>query len=677
MLHRFTSTFSHLSFIALITALGTLLAKASEPVVIGSPVVIQGEKTNALPVASTEIEFAEGGTDAGIVGLSERAPNFFVASSGAHSFNDTFALRGLTNTPIFGDAAVTFYLDDIPLGGGFTTPDIFPGVSSALLGRGPGQNTLFGRAGSAGVVRLATPELGKNATGQIDLSAGNFSARKVAVTAASAGSGKAEALVCAQFETRDGYIFNEFLGHDVDHRQATNGLARLGFRLTDTIGLKLVAQAARVRDGEQPLVPLNGPLFTINRKTQGETNLDTFNTGLSADTLMPWGHLSFTSSLNDWRLGPYRSVLAFGPVELLNDVRQSQRNYNQELRLASDDKGDFRWHSGLFFSDGSTKGTFTRAFGSYVSEDSTYTIDAKRLAAYDEVSVDFQPALTLTAGLRIESAKKSFERSERAPSTQLFALNHESATVLPKLELNYTPAENLRVFGSVGTGFKPGGFSAFTGNRALAAFGSERTLALEAGATRTALNNTLSVTGRAFLYEIRGYQIERSFATGSMTDDYLVVNAPKARSTGAELELAWRPVTGLSIASSFGLTQVTLRQFKDPFTGQSFDGKSAPYVPRYDFTLRCEYKHSSGWFGSLNWTENGQTYYTESEDKAFAQGAYGLLGGRLGIEIGRWRLAVYAENITNRHYYSSISAGTMHGTPGAPRIQGLEARFSF
>jgi outer membrane receptor protein involved in Fe transport len=120
-----------------------------------------------------------------------------------------------------------------------------------------------------------------------------------------------------------------------------------------------------------------------------------------------------------------------------------------------------------------------------------------------------------------------------------------------------------------------------------------------------------------------------------------------------------------------------LREFRDPYTGQSYNGKQAPFVPRYDFTLRIEYHHASGWFGLVKWSANGRTYYTESEDIAFAQRAYGLLGARLGFAVGRWSVAAYAENIFNHHYYSSISAGTNHGTPGAPRTQGVETQFAF
>jgi len=665
------------SFLALVAVLAASLATAAEPVLQGDPMFVQGRKVDAVPGLTTVVEFTGPASEAGTEGLSERAANFFVASSGAHSFNDTFALRGLTNTPIFGDPAVTFYLDDIPLGGGFTTPDSFSGITWVELNRGPGQNTVFGQAGSAGVVQLKTPEPGEKATGRISFGAGNFSARDAAVTVASARGSQIDAFVSAQYDARDGYIFNSRLGSDVDHRESSTGLARVNFRPTDFLKLTLVAQAKHAHDGEQPLVPLSGSLFTIDRQNPGETTLNTFNTGLTAAVSTPWGQLSATSSVNDWRLGPYRSVLAFGPAELINDVHLARRNYNEELKFVSANTGNFRWRGGVLFSDGTTEGTFTRAFGSFVIENSSYDIDARTLATYGEASWTLQPALVLTAGLRLEDAKKSINRTEKIPPPQTYDITTESKALLPKLELTYSPAPNVRLFGSLGAGFKPGGFSAFTGNRSLSAFRPERTIAWEAGISQMALGNTLSSTVRAFMYDIRGYQIERSFATGSTADDYLVVNAPKARSVGAEIELAWRPVTGLSVSSNFGFTQVTLREFRDPYTGQSYNGKQAPFVPRYDFTLRIEYHHASGWFGLVKWSANGRTYYTESEDIAFAQRAYGLLGARLGFAVGRWSVAAYAENIFNHHYYSSISAGTNHGTPGAPRTQGVETQFAF
>src|SRR6266700_5186856 len=127
-------------------------SKSPDPVVEAATVIVEGKLLTDSPATVTRFELA-GVPQAELTTpqLAARAANFFQSSNDAHSFNDTFALRGLTNTPIFGDPAISFYLDDVPLGSGFTFPAELSGFASAELHRGPSQNTVFGRAGSAGV----------------------------------------------------------------------------------------------------------------------------------------------------------------------------------------------------------------------------------------------------------------------------------------------------------------------------------------------------------------------------------------------------------------------------------------------------------------------------------------------------------------------------------------------
>src|SRR5262249_38487133 len=109
-----------------------------------------------------------------------------------------------------------------------------------------------------------------------------------------------------------------------------------------------------------------------------------------------------------------------------------------------------------------------------------------------------------------------------------------------------------------------------------------------------------------------------------------VVNAPKARSWGGEFELAWRPVQGLTLGLDVGATDVTLREFTDPYTGTSYAGNRAPAVPTYDASLRFDYESRGGFFIGAELTANGRTFYTEAEDMTFGQKAYALLNAHVG-----------------------------------------------
>jgi outer membrane receptor for ferric coprogen and ferric-rhodotorulic acid len=100
-------------------------------------------------------------------------------------------------------------------------------------------------------------------------------------------------------------------------------------------------------------------------------------------------------------------------------------------------------------------------------------------------------------------------------------------------------------------------------------------------------------------------------------------------------------------------------------------------VPLYDLSLRADYATRTGFFAGVAFTANGRTYYTEAEDLHYGQRAYSLVGAHAGYAWLRWRATVFGENLGDTRYYSAITPGTEHGTPGAPRTVGMEIRFSY
>ena len=499
----------------------------TDAVVKLDPLVIEGRLLTESPATVTTVVFdREPLTFATTTGLAARTANFFIATNDAQSFNDIFSLRGLTNTPIFGDPAISFYLDDLPLGSGFTFPVHLAGFNRAELHRGPTQNTVFGRAGSAGVVTLATPDLAAVPSGELHASFGDYRYRQFLGSAGTANTGATDAYVNFNYAARDGYITNTTLDRDIDHKDSRSGLVRLRTRPNATSEYTLLVTALRARDGVQPLVPLGGPLFTVDRATEGLTSVDAWNAAFSAAFTTPVGRLTTTTSRNHWDLGPYSSTLGFGFADLINNVTQQQRTWSEEVKLVSDEKSAVRWQLGGFYSDSRTDGSFERLFGPFTFEQSDYRIANRNLAAFGEATFKVSPAISLTAGLRLEDSRKKFNRVESVPTPQTFARTSPSSAWLPKLGLSYAASRDTQLFATVGAGYKPGGFSAFTGNQSLAAFGPERTKTFEGGVTHTSADKKLAATLRAFYYDIDGLQIERSFATSSNSP-------PNARARGA------------------------------------------------------------------------------------------------------------------------------------------------
>lgn len=637
-----------------------------------APVTVEARLLNESPATISRFELEREPTgEVSPARVAEHAANLFVATNDARSFTDIYALRGLTNTPIFGGPALSGYLDELPLAQPFTFPSELGGFAAAELHRGPTQNTRFGRAGAAGVLTLQTPE-STRAGGEVRAGFGNHGARNGAVRASSGTVGRGDVYASAAWSRRDGHITNTVLGRDIDGKDAFAGVARFRFRPAAGTELTFLGTAFRARDGVQPLVPLGGPLFEVARQNEGRTHLDAANAALTAAFATPWGRLSATTSHNDWELSPYESTLDFGFAELANRVSQRHRTWNEEIKLSSRDGAEVQWQAGVFGSSARTDGAFDRVFGAFPFESSVFRVKTRELAAFGEATFRPRPGLLFTAGLRAESSHRELRRDETVPVVQVFERTARSSALLPKLGVSYAPDAGTSVFATAGAGYKPGGFSAFTGNQALAAFGPERTRTVEAGVTRTTADGRFAATVRGFWYDITGYQIERSFATSSVADDYLVVNAPRARSVGGELELQWRPVDGLLLAADVGVTRVTLREFTDPYTGADLRGNRAPFVPDYDVSVRAEYRTDFGWFAGAEVTAHGRTRYTEDGNPFFAQGAHSRWDAWVGFERERWRVTVFGRNLSDEEYYSAITPGTGHGTPGAPRTLGAE-----
>lgn len=641
----------------------------SEPVTRGEPLVVTETPLTADAAGTTHVQLDNTAPPAAqsLANLSGRVANFQVDSGGAGSYGDLLVVRGLANTPYFSDPAVTVYFDDLPLGSSFTYPTGLFGFTTASLHRGP-QATGFGRAGEGGVLVFTSAEPAAAPAGELRASYGNFNTRSAALSSRSAGNGNVDATVAASFLARDGYIENTQLHQRVDDVRSSAASARFRFRPTPTSEISLQLLGTRLRDGAQPLVPLGGPLYTVARSAEGVTDIDFGGVALKASFDTALGRLSATTSYTHWRMDPYEDFLVL-PPPLDSTVAQTQHAWSEELRFASSPNARRAWSVGAWFSDTHTDGATTRTIPHiFQLDNSTYTLTARTAAVFGEVALLGAGNWQVTAGLRAEETRKTFDRVQFVPPPGEYGGAKTFGALLPKLTVSYAVARDTTASASVSLGTKSGGWSAYTAIPTLAPFDAERTVAFEVGLDTALANKTVKLAVRGFAYEIRNYQIERSFTQA----DYIVVNAPRARSIGAEFEATWHPVRELTFAATLGFTDITLREFTDPFTHVSYSGKRAPYAPTYDADVSATWRPAPRWFATAELAAVGKTYYTETEDSAFAQDARATLAARLGYDGPRWRVDIFGENLTDERYYSLIVPGIGHAVPGAPRTYGVE-----
>lgn len=642
-------------------------------VVRAEAIVVNAPPQEVLQSGVTRVEM-DGGAPLGSRSWDQVAsstPNLEIALPGESSFGAIIALRGLANTPYFSDSAVTLYLDAIPLGSGFTFPTDLFGFTTASVYSGP-QPTAFGRSGDAGVIVLS-PQSAQGAT-ELRAGIGSYGSRTGALEAESHDGGPADVSLAAAFTRRDGYVDNTEIGQRVDSLDAVDAFARARFRPTSASQVTVEIFADRHRDGAAPLVPLGGPLFTVERPQEGSTDTDLFAAALKAVVDTGLGRLTAVTSYTAWRLNPYDDWLVL-PPPLQSHLTQDQERLNEELRLASPSHGAIAWNAGAWLSGGPTSGAVERSIGGvFPIESSGYGYTKREEALFGEVLLTPSGQWRFSIGGRAQQTDEDYHQAEQVPAAGLrLKFDRTDDAFLPRIAATYSIDSQTTADASASLGTRPGGFAAYTDNPALIPFAAEHLAAFEAGLRRASLGNTLATTASVFDYEIRNYQIERSFSP----TDYFVATAPRARSFGAEAGATWKPRPTWTVGLSAGYTDVTLLEFHDPLTGRSYAGNRAPYSPAYTASLSVGFRSARGWFASGCVSARGKAFFTESEDPAYAQGAYVTIDGTAGLDTARWRIAAFVENAENKGYYSLIIPGVNSAAPGAPRTMGSELTVKF
>ena len=347
--------------------------------------------------------------------------------------------------------------------------------------------------------------------------------------------------------------------------------------------------------------------------------------------------------------------------------RSDLDTFSQELRAESTGTGPWGWVGGVFYSnqtlDEKFYSDFTDALGGIAL--TTYEQKANSLGAFAQGSYRFNSALTAILGVREDHETRELKNLGTGfivpalPFTS--GLEHTITSNLPsgKLELDYTPIDGTLVYESVSRGVKSGGFTAHNTVVAASAepFEPEKLTAYEVG-VKSDVSHTLRVNGSAFYYRYRDQQI-----LGKVFDvarnDYIgrFVNA-NSRLAGGELEVAWHPADGLSIAQYAGFVE-------GYYTSAIYNSDPVPVnynsrplsVPKWSYGGDVSYALNAGGLkitAESNYSFHdtySQFYLLGSDD--FTIPKYWLANANIAVSPvagAPWTVGVWGRNIFNKRY---------------------------
>ena len=621
--------------------------------------------------------------------ITDIIPNFSKSNTGVGSYGDVTAIRGLTNSSIFGSPSVVLYVDDVPTVSSSSDTTTFYGTEKIEFLRGA-QNTMFG-LNSYGAVMNITSRRPSNEL-EASLSSSYAEYNSYSLSGNLMGPLNDENTISYRlgfnhYES-DGIIYNPFLGvsSDTKDQQSFNGT--IYFNPNDDLEISLSASFDDFDDGSHRLTPLSGDPFTLSSDVLGSSIQETETLSLrvknSGDSI---DFLSVTSGRN-WDLNPYYFDLDFSSNPgNESSIYQFQETRSQEFRFSSVDDSMIEWSAGLYYGDTEIEGSTNRGFiiplppefgGGFspVTTTTDYILDEQNYALFGQLSYNSSQDIGLHLGLRADQYDKSLYRNAFGLSGPVptINLNSEYSFISPRLGIDCELSDSSLVYFNSGTSYKPGGYSAFVDNPVISNFKEEKSWSNEIGLKKRWFDDKVRTNIAIFHHDIDDYQVERTL----VATDYAVLNAEEAESYGAEIEFTTEIFTGLTLEGSVGKVNTELTKFKDPISGDDISGNKAPFVPELDVALAVNYVHDSGFFARLELIHQGEIYYSDVNNSSYMENGYNLLNASIGYRSDSgYELTLFGTNVTDELYYVNISPDLNAGSIGMPKMLGVKASWNY
>lgn len=249
-----------------------------------------------------------------------------------------------------------------------------------------------------------------------------------------------------------------------------------------------------------------------------------------------------------------------------------------------------------------------------------------------------------------------------------------------RVGLDFKPNSNSMIYANIARGYKAGSFptaSAATYEQFLPVK-QESLTSYEMGFKLSADDRVWQLEGAAFYYQYSDKQLRSKIIDPLFGVLDSLINVPKARMIGGEMELTLRPVRGLTLGATGSILDSKITRYIGLDTaGNSVDynGAVIPYTPKYQVRLTGDYNWEMGAvapFVGFSVSARSKAYsniggskalvvtpdFASSVpvDKSYTLPGYALVDLRGGIAAadGSWRVTLFGKNIFNKYYVTNI-----------------------
>jgi iron complex outermembrane receptor protein len=608
----------------------------------------------------------------------------FRQSNGSRFYN----LRGAVTQN--GDSPIGYYLDDAPFivtNFGIAPPVRFIDIQRVEVLRGP-QGTLYGQGSSGGVFIFHTrdPNLKKidyafEAESSKTLGAGGLNYGVAGAISVPLVKDMLAVRVSGGFSRESGWADAYFGAFDgTPDQKGVNSAKNDDLRVVvlarpaDNVNIRAQYWNFRPRQNFTGFTAsVEPPYFENTAGQDGFSNGDF--TLLSLTATVDFKAFSVTSATS-YLKGEFGINIPLSPAGSFSS-QFLPKMFAQELRVNSNGAGPLHWVIGGSYQNGS--GPQVNALtlpGVVINADNNTT--TKNYAAFGELSYDlFDGKLVPLVGLRTYHDNRAFVDATATVPTK------ESVRTW-RLNLSYLPSDDLTMFVSASTGFRPGIVQSRVQVESLALAGVPVGVALDPESTKNyEFGLKWRSPSRALTVGLNLYQLEytdlQTSVTGGIDNVDGYANFGDATTKGIDLEVHWNtPLEGLNLGfvgnvndSKYDTVNATVA------AAQPLLRPGARLLNTLDNNYRIDVNYSRDivpdfeGFGNLSFSHSGDRIQTNGNTAR----PYNQVGLTLGVRHNDWELALVGNNLADERGPTFIgTTGPLSGSGPTPRTIGLRFR---
>lgn len=716
----------------------TALAQNQERIELEEIVVTAEKRAEGLqniPIAITAVtgETLERAGVNEVGDLVQLAPSL---QFGTRSTNVFIAMRGIgqAGQDIGSQSGVTVSLDNVPLLNHFMMNPAFLDIERVEVLRGP-QGTIQGRNATGGAINIHSKPPMDEAGGEIALTAGNYNRRGVTGVLNLPVSEQLKTRLSVQSVRADGWMYNAFLERENDNTKMDQVRAQLLYQASDDLSVRALVEHTRDRgdpsfslllgraDPARPTItetpgyefPQNDAenlVFYINEPNRRDvedtraTIIATLELDDNAAITSTTGYINHDIDLMD--LDVDLTPIVGSRFDLIGLYAEQ---FTQELTYTTGLGSNADLVAGVFYMHGEASEPLYLST-STIQNFLTYlpAEDLDSYAAYAQLRYDFSDTLRATIGGRYTIDEKSYQMDATilTINTLLEAENRWKAFT-PRFVLDYTPNDDMLIYGSVSRGFKSGGFNTLGDiTQPVNTFDPEYVWNYELGIKAMLFDRKLRTGLTAFYADYENLQ-QTVFRINEETEVRFpkVENSSEAKIRGLEFEIEATPIAGLRVTGA--VTRLTTEYGRfcnndplypslptDPVCANlnlpsgaiNLEGNALTQAPEWQYNVSSQYafpvSETMEVTARADYKWQDTVYFDIYNNPINSEGAYGLLNASLSIGgmEQNWSLTAWVRNALDERYISQANTGPganayLAGSIGMPRMYGATLTYRF